>query len=492
MKTQGVNLMASQVSEIKVTKKSTKQSTNASDSTFDNFISNSANAAKVDRSKTSTDASSQIQTSKNSEEGTSSNKTQSKDAKQDNLKKTDAKDAPKTERPDATKKSDAVAKTDSVSTPEDDIDVEKLNEDVLEILQSVLGLSEQDLTDLFAMVDMEPKDLYLGIQSGEIESFSITTVQTFVMEVHGITDTSAFLTNSDLMQEVNDIFDQMKQLLADLMDVSLDLDGNIDENTWEDFVTKLIAPKAEVNPQPEVQAPVVEADTEAPIAVDDASEGMQVIIENRTDNAGADTGAQTGQGSGLGADELDRTTSDVETMARNVHQENVQNFTDNLTEALNESSQIDAARTNVADMVDQVVRQVRIRVMPETTNMELQLHPASLGRVSVQVNATAEATSARLIVESQSAKEALESGMIRLQEAFEEKGIKVEAVEITVSNFDVATRQDTSGQEGSSESGRGNRRRGGQSAEGIEADAPVDNRTEASRVDVNSTVDYTA
>ena len=125
--------------------------------------------------------------------------------------------------------------------------------------------------------------------------------------------------------------------------------------------------------------------------------------------------------------------------------------------------------------------------------MEIQLHPASLGRVNVQINATGQDTTARLIVENQAAKEALESGMIRLQEAFEERGLKVQAVEVTVGNFDLGLHQPTDGQEAdSSEEGR--RGNGGQSSQGgddVAAETST-NETEASRRDVNSTVDYTA
>ncbi len=125
--------------------------------------------------------------------------------------------------------------------------------------------------------------------------------------------------------------------------------------------------------------------------------------------------------------------------------------------------------------------------------MEIQLHPASLGRVNVQINATGQDTTARLIVENQAAKEALESGMIRLQEAFEERGLKVQAVEVTVGNFDLGLGQPTSGEEAES-SNEGNRGNGGQGSAGSEEGSVTTetNETEASRRDINSTVDYTA
>ena len=83
--------------------------------------------------------------------------------------------------------------------------------------------------------------------------------------------------------------------------------------------------------------------------------------------------------------------------------------------------------------------------------------------------------------------------MIRLQEAFEERGIKVQAVEVTIGNFDLGLQQDGGNfdQNSGEGNGRGNRGGAGSGDEAVDT-APVDNQTEASRRDVNSTVDYTA
>ncbi len=500
MKTQGLTLMQSKMSEIKVTRKTTGEATKASDGTFDSFIKNSAGGAKVE---------SKIQQSKKSEEGTSSDKLQSKDAKTENVNSTDTKQtkadskaeakpikADKNEKAEATTDTAAVAKV-SDGPVDQSIDPEEVNEKVLEILSGILGLNNQELTDLFTMVGMEPKDLYTGLQSGEIESFSITTVQTFVMEVHGINDPSVFLTNDVLNKELNDIFDQMKNLFAELMDITLDDKGNIDENVWTDFVSQIIGAKENVtivDTKPEIANTAQTEGITDSISQDKPDEQgqMQVIIENRTSDSGADTGANAGQGSGLGADELDRTAADVEKMQTQSTTNTLSEFADKLADAVSEQAPTQETRQMMTEMVEQVVRQVRVRVMPETTNMELQLHPASLGRVNVQINATATQTSARLIVETQAAKEALESGMIRLQEAFEEKGLKIEAVEVTVSNFDLGLNQQMmQGQEQQSGAGNGNGN-SKKSSDGVETTEPVDNQTEEARRDINSTVDYTA
>ena len=494
MKTQGLTLMQSKMSEIKVTKKTTGETTKANDQTFDSFIKNSAGGAKVEN-KSKAPEGAQIQQSKKSEDGTSSDTTQSKDAKSNeintnNSRTNDTKAT--TDKTDNAQETTDVAKV-SNETVDQSIDTEEVNEKVLEILSGILGLNDQELTDLFNMVDMEPKDLFLGIQSGEIESFSITTVQTFVMEVHGIEDPSAFLTNDVLNKELNDIFDQMKQLMADLMGITLDDKGEIKDDVWKDFVTQLIGTK-EIAPTENVEkTQLIDIPTDVTESDNADEQGqMQVIIENRTSSdAGSQMGASTGQGSGLGADELDRTAQDVERLASQTTTNPLSEFADKLADAVSDQAPTTETRQTMTEMVEQVVKQVRVRVMPETTNMEIQLHPASLGKVSVQINATATQASARLIVETQAAKEALESGMIRLQEAFEEKGIKVESVEVTVSNFDLMMKQDDNDQSQTDE-GSGRRNGSSSNSSGETQTEPVDNQTEASRRDINSTVDYTA
>ena len=511
MKTQGITLMTSQTTEVKVKKK-----TNASDSTFDSFIANNASAASrqntgqnaniADTKSSMESGTNKIQPSKKSEDGSSSKISQSKDANKEQVNTTQSDQPKEVTQPDGTGKTDAKDTVETVTdaplvTDDGQIDIDKVNEEIMAILQDILGLLPQDLQDIFNDLGMQPAEIFTGLKTGEIESFSIVTVQTFVMEVHGIEDPSAFLTNDTLNQEMNDIFDRMKNLLAELMRVGVqDLD-KVDETVWNGFAEKLIQAVQPEMTKPAEVTPAVNNAVDEIVTDDtqtektDGTPDMSVVIENQTsDQAGSGTGQNTGQGTGLGTDDVRDAAADLESMSRHAQTTNAQAFAESLTQALEpEANQVQDVQRQMTEMVEQVVRQVRVRMMPESTNMEIQLHPASLGRVSVQINATGMDTTARLIVENQAAKEALESGMIRLQEAFEERGLKVQAVEVTVGNFDLGLQQQTAGEQAeSSGSGRnGNRQSNGQgSEEGV--DATATNETEASRRDINSTVDYTA
>ncbi|MBO6108718.1 MAG: flagellar hook-length control protein FliK [Eubacterium sp.] len=525
MKTQGITLMTSRTTEVKV-----KRKTEATDTTFDSFISNNATAASRNRTSNESIAdtrskmenSSKVQTSKKSEDGSSSNKTAGKDAdntqvnndgKETGTVKADSKTDAKNSVNDTAETKETGTETALVND-DGTVNIEKVNEEVMAILQDMFSMFPEELNDIFDMMDMQPADLISGIMNGDIESFSITTVQTFVMEVHGIEDPGAFLTNDLLNSELNDLYDKMKSILAEMMRVGVEDLDKVEKSVWDSIQAQLSGIRPEsLNENGIVQNEnVIPVDNDAEavsnVTADDVNDINIVVENNMTDQgmgsssqSGAETGTGTGAGqgaeAGLGSEALRDAATDLETATRNQAVSNAQAFAEAVTEAMDpDVSEIAGATRQMTEIVEQVVRQVSIRMMPESTNMELQLHPASLGRVNVQINATGQDATAKIIVENQQAKEALESGMIRLQEAFEERGLKVTEVEVEIGNFDLGLRQqnDQSSEGDGRSDGRGNRAGSGSETDAVTeaADAAERNLTDASRVEANSTVDYTA
>ena len=88
-------------------------------------------------------------------------------------------------------------------------------------------------------------------------------------------------------------------------------------------------------------------------------------------------------------------------------------------------------------IMSQVTESMRVSYTPDTTSMEMQLHPASLGTVNMNIASTNGVVTAHILVESEAVKAALESQLITLQQTFDEQGMKVEAVEVAVANYDL-------------------------------------------------------
>lgn len=85
-------------------------------------------------------------------------------------------------------------------------------------------------------------------------------------------------------------------------------------------------------------------------------------------------------------------------------------------------------------IMNQIVEYMKINLSEDTQQMELQLHPASLGTVNVQIAAKDGAITAQFTAQNETVRAAIESQMLQLKEQFEEQGIKVDAVEVTVAN----------------------------------------------------------
>ena len=107
-------------------------------------------------------------------------------------------------------------------------------------------------------------------------------------------------------------------------------------------------------------------------------------------------------------------------------------------------------------IMSQVTQSIRVNYSADTTSMELQLHPASLGTVNMNIASTNGVVTAHILVENEAVKAALESQLITLQQTFDEQGQKVEAVEVSVANYDL-----NKGSDSDSDGRSGDRKAGG-------------------------------
>ena len=115
-------------------------------------------------------------------------------------------------------------------------------------------------------------------------------------------------------------------------------------------------------------------------------------------------------------------------------------FMSHLTaEKVNMTEDISMKATVVEQMreiVNQVVEQIKVTVKPDTSAMEIQLNPENLGKVNLSVVAKEGHITAQFVTETEMAKHALEGQLQQLRETLGEQGLKVDEVEVTVSNFD--------------------------------------------------------
>jgi len=163
------------------------------------------------------------------------------------------------------------------------------------------------------------------------------------------------------------------------------------------------------------------------VTVDDAS-GQKHVSEQMTDTAKPEVEPLTKKGD---AGDTGKGESDAGQNAGNAFLQNLTGRTAEV-EAPVERPVYTQPETN--QIMDQIVEYMKINIRPETQELEMQLHPASLGTVHVQLAAKDGVITAQFAAQNETVKAVLETQLIQLKEQFEEQGIKVEAVEVTVAN----------------------------------------------------------
>lgn len=105
------------------------------------------------------------------------------------------------------------------------------------------------------------------------------------------------------------------------------------------------------------------------------------------------------------------------------------------------------------DIMRQIMDYMKLQLNEDMTNLEMQLHPASLGTIHIQVEAKGGVITANFIAQNEAVKAAIESQIVQLKENFAEQGVKVEAIEVMVQshaferNLDQGREHGQSGQE---------------------------------------------
>lgn len=95
------------------------------------------------------------------------------------------------------------------------------------------------------------------------------------------------------------------------------------------------------------------------------------------------------------------------------------------------SSQLD-----VQNIMRQIVEYSRVTLNANQTTMEMELNPANLGKLFVEITSKNGVVSAHIEAQNAVVKEALEAQVAELRQNMNQAGVKVDAVEVTVGNHE--------------------------------------------------------
>ena len=102
--------------------------------------------------------------------------------------------------------------------------------------------------------------------------------------------------------------------------------------------------------------------------------------------------------------------------------------------AVSEPPEIPFTTADTSDIMNQVTEYMKLEARPDMTELELRLHPESLGTLHIHLSAKEGVVTAQFTAENEAVRNVLEAQAIQLKENLNEQGVKVEAVEVTIAS----------------------------------------------------------
>ncbi|MBR1470766.1 MAG: flagellar hook-length control protein FliK [Lachnospiraceae bacterium] len=272
----------------------------------------------------------------------------------------------------------------------------------LEIAQT-LGLTPEELQGTMDELGMEA-DLLL--QPGGMNRL--------VADVLGGGDISALVTDSSLADMVKELNQLAEETMAQLQEAM----PAMEEDALKDALADALAQTA------------AEAGTK--VDTDAAAEAMTQDASQMEGESGEGTQRQDGSRRREHVAHFDE--QGVLDAAAQMNAERPEMEPDGVMEAARAETQQLRYTSNPQEIMDQVLDKIKTQVKEDMTSLDMVLHPASLGHVALNLTSRDGAVTAQLTAQNENVREALESQLQILKENLEQAGVKVEAVEVTVSS----------------------------------------------------------
>ena len=407
----------------------------------------------------------------------------------------------------------------------DEEKIKDLAEEISEITNQIVDKikSEFEVTD----EEIEEAMEVLGLTIADLTKPA--ELRNLLMELTGTTDSIELLTNVELYDSVKEVTDFASNLFTEVAkDFSLSteqLTEMINTESFEEALNEVdvsvTSNEAETEADAEVVSEVtVDKTTDAALAFensDKANANETKPVESNNSNESEEVPIDTEK---KAPDKIEKPESFTQSNlmndeAMNERSENRksfnfdssknQEFTFNQTQAVTnqtvntvgdivETVTSYTTGTDTDNIMRQVTDYVKVHISEDVTKMEIELHPASLGTVNMQINSQNGQITAHLTVQNELVKSVLETQMIKLQETFDEQGTKVSAIEVTVAEYSLNSQSDNNYSEERNGRNYGSKKKGINLNEiGSLDELDEEEQLEAKVMEMNgSSVNYTA
>lgn len=346
-----------------------------------------------------------------------------------------------------------------------------------------LDLTQQELTNLMDKLGMEALDLLqpeklTGLvlaASGEEDMISLLTNEQMYQTMQKLQNQL-----SEVMQQAGEELQLPKQEVTKILQTLQTAQESLEETNTKQMPQITIEAAEEPNQEKEFG---------------EAEKEDQLTFEE-TDNFGENSKVKNELSGFEKTSSHEKEHSHADTNAERGHSTFVQNLLNRMEQISQPQTEqvLSSQEASPESIIKQILDYMKIQLKPDMSNVEMQLHPENLGTLHIQLSTKLGAVTAEFITQNESVKAALESQIVQLQESFQQQGIKVEAIEVTVQThqFEQNLEQGNHHQQQAEEKKSRVRRINLNFSAGIEEDFTQEEQLAAKIMEANgSVVDYT-
>lgn len=355
----------------------------------------------LDTSKTGNNVTPNDKSANNTEDVKATNKAQSTEEKAVNTKETDGKEANE-------ELQNAISE-----------DGKKLIEEIAEMAD----VSEEEIIAVMQLLGLAPADLLNPEKVIEV----VNSISDNDGGANLIVDADLYESLKDVLSEVNDMreelsteYDIQPEDLNEVIETVKETKttGNEKDPVFDNVLKETVATDekvVKVEVKNETQIP------EREITVPENESELAEVIEPQEEESNFSEHKESGSNLFKNEQMINPFNKIVENIveASNPETAPIESYTD---------------RVQMENIVRQITEKITVSASPEETSMELQLHPASLGNVNILLTSSKDGITAKFTAQNEIVKEAVESQMTALMQKFDEQGVKVTSIEVTIAS----------------------------------------------------------
>ena len=320
-------------------------------------------------------------------------------------------------------------------------DEKTLSEDEMNAVEEA---AEEIVSQVAKELNVSEEEVKAALETLGITVFDLGNVNQMVAlftEILGLSDGMQIVTNGDLFasltsltQSVNDVIQSVQSELQISVEELL---AQLQEQITETSVADSGENADETQLVVETEATVDEEIEQTTISAKNVEEAVKVEVSQLEQKVVTLETSSTEMSQDGTSSEFQNRESDNSDSKQNLNQNSFSVLSDvNQTTSIEVGEAQNISYSTFNDIMEQIGDYVKTNVTADVKQMEIQLSPANLGQVNINMVSKNGVVTAQITAENEMVKNAIESQVVQLKERLESQGVKIEAVEVTVASHE--------------------------------------------------------